>query len=106
MAEDFVEQFNIPFPVYTDPRKETYTLMGWKRTFGLGLRSLKSSWTEYSQGHRQGSVLGDPWQQGGEALILQDGSLWWSHAANEAGTHSSVVELKKIISRFQKEHTF
>lgn len=104
MAQDFAEQFDIPFPLYTDPRKETYTLMGWKRTFGIGLKSIKTSWKAFSQGHRQGSVLGDPWQQGGEAIILENGSLWWSHAANEAGTHTDSKELSSIISRFQKEH--
>ena len=77
--------------------------MGWKRTFGIGLTSLRNGWKEYKQGYRQGPVLGDPWQQGGEALILKDGQVWWSNPADEAGTHATITELSNVISRFQEE---
>ena len=103
MAQDFAVQFSIPYPIYCDPQKQTYALMGWKRTFGLGLKSIRTGWKEFAQGYRQGPVLGDPWQQGGEALLLKDGSIWWSNAADEAGTHTKTTELSNVLSRFQKE---
>ena len=104
MAQDFAEQFSIPYPIYCDPQKQTYDLMGWKRTLGIGFNSIRKGWKEFTQGHRQGTVLGDPWQQGGEALILEDGSIWWSNAADEAGTHTTTTELSRILSRFQEEN--
>ena len=102
MAKEFVEQFSIPYPIYSDPNKQTYALMGWKRTFGLGWQSIRKGWKEFSNGHRQGTVLGDPWQQGGEALIMQNGSVWWSNAADEAGTHTTVQELSTVLSQFKE----
>ena len=103
MAKDFIEQYSIPYPVYCDPQKQTYALMGWKRTFGLGFQSIRTGWKEFAQGHRQGPVLGDPWQQGGEALILQDGNIWWSNAADEAGTHTTKTDLEEVLARFKRE---
>ena len=103
MAQDFAEQFSLTFPLYTDPEKHTYALLGWKRQFGLGWKSLKNSISAFQSGHRQGSVQGDPWQQGGEALVLPSGDIWWSHPANEAGTHASREEVLSILNRFSKE---
>ena len=97
MAQDFVEQFDIQFPVYTDPDRETYSFMGFKRKFGLGLSSFFKGRKAFLKGHRQGAVQGDVWQQGGEALFAQDGTVLWSHAANLAGTHSSRSELLMAI---------
>ena len=103
MAQDFAEQFSLTFPLYTDPEKHTYAFLGWKRQFGLGWNSFKNSWSAFQSGHRQGSVQGDPWQQGGEALITSSGKIWWSHAANEAGTHAPKEELLTILNRFSME---
>ena len=93
MAEDFVEQFSITFPVYTDPKRITYKHMGFKRSHGISWGSLSSAGRALFSGHKQGQVLGDPWQQGGEALFAQDGSILWAHAANQAGSHASAKEI-------------
>jgi hypothetical protein len=103
MAFDFSEQFSISFALYTDPKRESYKMMRWKHQLGLGFNSLKNGWSAFSKGHRQGKILGDPRQQGGEAIILQDGTVWWSHPANEAGTHTSSRELRTLINRFSTE---
>ena len=103
MAQDFAEQFSISFPIYTDPQKESYQKMGWKRKFGLSLQSFSQGWRYAKQGFRQGKVMGDPWQQGGEALLLQDGSVWWSNPIDTAGAHSTAKEIIQLIDRFAKE---
>ena len=103
MAADFAAQFSITFPLYTDPTRETYQQMGWDRRIGIGAKSVKQGWNAWKEGFRQGKTQGDPWQQGGEAIILQDGSSWWSHPANEAGTHCSIDELRIQIDRVVQE---
>ena len=56
MARDFADQFSIPYPIYCDPQKQTYALMGWKRTLGIGFHSIRKGWKEFTQGHRQGNL--------------------------------------------------
>ena len=89
MAEDFVHQFNIPFPVYTDPKRKTYAHMGFKRSLGFGLSSIKNASRAIQGGHKQGPVHGDPWQQGGEALFNTNGEILWAHSADKVGSHST-----------------
>ena len=93
MAKDFVEQFEIEFPVYTDPDKLTYRFMGFKRSFGLGMSSFGHARRAMKKGFAQGMILGDAWQQGGEALFSAKGEVLWSHSASQAGTHSTRKQL-------------
>ena len=103
MAQDFVNKFSITFDLYTDPKKESYLMMGWKRTLGLSLRSFSEGLKAVNKGFRQGSLAGDPWQQGGEAIITREGEIWWSNPINSAGSHSTIEELRALIYRFVKE---
>ena len=100
MAKDFVEQFDIQFPVYTDPKRETYSFMKFKRSFGIGFSSFVKGTKAFKKGHRQGAVQGDPWQQGGEALFSIEGTVLWSHSAKVAGVHASKEEILSTIDSF------
>ena len=42
MAIDFVEQFDIPFPIYTDQESTTYQMMNLHYGLGIGLKTLKA----------------------------------------------------------------
>ena len=97
MAQDFVEQFNISFPVYTDPKKQTYAFMKFKRSFGIGFSSVVKGTKAFQKGYRQGAVQGDPWQQGGEALFSMNGTVLWSHSAKVAGTHATKEQILAAI---------
>ena len=77
--------------------------MGWEHRVGIGWKSIQKAWQAWGDGHRQGKIKGDPKQQGGEAIILQDGTIWWSHPANEAGTHCPLETVKNQIDRFVAE---
>ena len=108
MAKGFVEQFDIPYPVYTDPSKESYDLMGFKRSFGLGLSSMWTASRAISKGHVQGATKGNVWQQGGEGLFARGGELLWSHSAKKAGEHASTQQLLAAIDshlRHQSQRT-
>ncbi len=85
MAKDFVEQFGVSFPVYTDPSRETYALAGMRRTFGIGLRSLGRGVRALSKGHMQGLTKGDNWQQGGFLVVAPGGVVRFHHADTGAG---------------------
>jgi len=93
MVQDFIEQFSPPFPVWTDPSKQTYRLAGFRHSFGLGLRSLALGRRAMSGGFRQGRTQGDPFQQGGTLVLGQNGAIWYSQAAKAAGEHAPIDEI-------------
>jgi hypothetical protein len=90
MAADFVEQFSVPFPVYTDPERSSYRLAGMKRRLGLGLKTAGRAQRALQGGHRQGRTQGDPWQQGGVLLVDGEGRVSWQHVDDGAGDHASM----------------
>ena len=92
MAQDFVEQFNVSFPVLTDPRRSSYKLAGLKRSFGLGRATLGRAKRAIQGGYRQGMTAGDPWQQGGVLVIHTDGRLLYRHVDDGAGDHAPVED--------------
>ena len=103
MATDFVEQFNIPFPIYTDEARATYQLMNLHYGLGIGLKTLKAGFGVTKKGYTQGKTQGDLWQQGGEALFAKGGTLLWRHANKNAEEHSSPTELLTILNRFKEQ---
>ena len=103
MAQDFVEQFNIPFPIYTDSSRHTYQLMNMNYGLGIGLKTIRAGFGLSRKGTRQGKTQGDVWQQGGEALFARGGKLLWSHANKNADEHTSNTELLEILHRFKDQ---
>ena len=93
MARDFVESFDVPFPVYTDPEREAYRLSGLRRGFGLDLGTFGRGRRAMKEGHRQGAVAGDAWQQGGTLVISSELGLIYRYISRVAGDHGSVDTL-------------
>ena len=98
MANDFLEQFSIEIPVFTDPSRATYRLAGLKRSFGLGLKSIGRGRRAMSQGHRQGATRGDPWQQGGLLLVGTKGEVLFRHVDDGAGDEEDTSLLMAALS--------
>lgn len=97
MAQDFVETFSVPFPVYTDPDRAAYRLSGLRRGFGLGLKTLGYGKRAATSGHVQGKVQGDPWQQGGALVISPEPRLLYHFVSDGAGHHVSLGELLSVL---------
>ena len=103
MAADFIEQFNIPFPIYTDTARHTYQLMNMHYGLGIGLGTIKAGLGITRKGTRQGKTQGDVWQQGGEALFSKGGKLLWHHANKNAEEHTTPNELLLLLERLKDE---
>ena len=99
MAEDFVSQFAIDYPVYTDPERRTYQAMGWRRGLGINIRMLGHSMRAMGKGFVQGRRQGDTWQQGGEALLSTSGAVLWACASSEAGKHASDAQIRAALAK-------
>ena len=97
MAEDFVEKFNIPYPLYTDEERETYSLLRLHRGLGIGIGSVTAGLRLGRQGIRQGKNQGDVWQQGGEALISETGELLWVNRCKTVEQHATAHQILEAI---------
>jgi len=93
MARDFQQQFQVPFPLYTDPSRESFRVAGMQRAFGLNLGSVALARRAMAAGHRQGLNAGDPFQQGGVLLIERGGALRFAHADKMAGAHADLADV-------------
>lgn len=96
MAKDFHQFMEIPeLPVWTDPKRQTYAHLGFKRgwlsvldgaVFKYGLRAMQA-------GFRQGRTQGDPVQQGGVLVVKRGGAVVYGYASAQAGDHPPIDEV-------------
>lgn len=88
-ALDFQQQRGIDFPLLVDPDLEAYAAAGLRRDLGatLNFATLGNAVRALRGGHRQTSVQGDPWQQGGAFIITPDGRDHFRHISQAAGDH-------------------
>ena len=97
MAQKFQNQFNIQFPLYTDPSKATYRALSFPRGIGIGISTFTAGFGAASKGFTQGATAGDPLQQGGEVLFDGKGVVLFKNIAKKAGQHiDGTVLLERI----------
>ena len=90
MARNFAEQFEIDFPLYTDPSRKTYQLAGFKRSAAfLGPATLKNGIRARKAGFKQGRLAGDAWQQGGELIVAPGNRLLYCQASSGPGASAA-----------------
>ena len=86
-AKDFAEAFGVKAPLYVDPGRRVYEVLGLAHGVGrpsTGTRS-PTGCAPSRPGYRQGAVEGDPWQQGGVFLVMPDGSMPYAYRSASAG---------------------
>lgn len=93
MAADFVASHQPRFSVYCDPKRRLFDAFGMHRNLGLGLRSAGYALRALRSGHWQGRTAGDPWQQGGVALLDAAGRAVWTRAYHVAGEEIALPSL-------------
>jgi hypothetical protein len=90
MAEDFVQQYQLPFPVFVDPKRETFRHLGFRRgalSTLLSLQIVSNARRAMKAGFRQGKTQGDAWQQGGVVIVRRGGVAVYGFASETAGHH-------------------
>ncbi len=85
--EGFKELTGYTGVIYTDPSRKVFDAVGLTRGVlsTVGPRSIWSGVKSIRSGRRQGSVQGDPWQQGGALVVSTDGEVLWSHRSMAGG---------------------
>ena len=98
-AAHFRRKFELELPVLADEKRESYRAAGAKvATMGelLGPKSVSKGMGHVvrSRGSvRQGKMIGHPAQLGGAMIIAPDGSVAWSHMADDASDNAATEEL-------------
>lgn len=96
-AAHFRRRQQIELPVLADGQRQSYREAGAKvATLNelLGPRVLaKGIATSRRTGQLQGRTIGHPAQLGGVLLIDTDGTVLWSHLAEDAGDNASPEEI-------------
>ena len=91
----FRDEQSVPFPLFTDPTRRAYDVVGMRR----GLRTvltpgvLRRSLQARRSGFRQSRVAGDPLQQGGVLVVAADGRELYRFISREAGHHAPPAEV-------------
>ncbi len=92
MATDFREALALEVPVWVDPKRVTYTHLGFHRSFTMlfNPRVWANAVRAARAGFRQVKTQGDPWQQGGVLVVKQGGALVYGYASATAGDHPPI----------------
>jgi hypothetical protein len=98
-AARFQEERDLPFPLLTDPDLTAYAAAGLRRSIGSTFRLgvIKSAARALTSGHRQGSVQGDPWQQGGAFVFAPGDRVLFSQISREGGDHVDPQDLLEHV---------
>lgn len=98
MAQDFKEQFRVPFQVLVDKPKTTYGLMaaarvGWMKV--IGPKQLLKGLKLWRRG--VGVPKQDPNQLGAALVVGKGGDVLYKFAAQDATDHPPVDDLLKAL---------
>jgi len=103
MAKSWAEHVGFPpsVAVLTDPSRKAYELAGFKRSIASTLTPAAAvRWIRARvQGFRQGSVQGDPWQQGGALIVLPGGKTAYRYVSSGSGDHPDAGTLLKALKK-------
>lgn len=94
-ARWFRDEEHLPFPVFTDPSRESYKRAGLKRGLGSAVspKVFVNAFRAYREGHRQTSTKGDAMQLGGVFVIAPGGRVLYEQRSEVAGEHPPIAEL-------------
>ena len=94
-AADFVEQFEIPFPVLLDTEAEAAGIVDVRSGVAsvAGPRSVLGGIKAAVGGHRQGPTGPRPMQQGATLVIGQGGEVLYTHLDRDPGDHAPLDDV-------------
>jgi peroxiredoxin len=100
----FRETTGFTGPIYTDPSRATYRAASLKRgwTTFLHPRAVTNALRAITRGNAQGSVQGDPAQQGGTLIIAPPGRVLFHHISDTAGDHPELEKLLAVLEAMPK----
>jgi peroxiredoxin len=97
--EGFRELTGFRGPLYTDPSRKSYEAASLKHGWAtfMNLRAVTNLGRAFVGGARQGSIQGDPAQQGGTLVIAPPGRVLFHHVSDTAGDHPKLEKLFAVL---------
>ncbi|KAF2469941.1 uncharacterized protein BDR25DRAFT_262503 [Lindgomyces ingoldianus] len=107
LIDMYIEATSCPFPVYADPTRKLYDLLGMTRTLDLGKRKPNyiqsniffTSVQSIMQGLKTGGKAlkgGDIKQVGGE-FLFEHGKCVWAHRMRNTRDHAEIPDLRRVL---------
>jgi len=106
LIEMYTSTTNCPFPIYADPTRKLYELLGMSRTFDLGKKpsyfqsnilvtSVQSIFQGLSTGNK--ALKGGDFKQVGGEFLFEDGKCVWAHRMRNTRDHMEIGALKGVL---------
>jgi hypothetical protein len=102
----YTEATSCPFPIYADPTRKLYDLLGMTRTLQLGAKPeyihtnlLINSVQAFFQslGTGKNALKGGDFRQVGGEFLFENGECTWVHRMKNTRGHSEVVDLRDLL---------
>lgn len=102
----YTEATSCPFPIYADPTRKLYDILGMARTFELGSKpgymqtnTLVNSVQSIFQGLSTGrnALKGGDFKQVGGEFLFEDGECTWAHRMRNTRDHTEVPKLRGLL---------
>ncbi|KAH8722596.1 AhpC/TSA antioxidant enzyme-domain-containing protein [Phaeosphaeriaceae sp. PMI808] len=102
----YTETTKCPFPVYADPTRKLYDVLGMTRTFQLGpkpaymqtnmlINSVQSIFQGVGSG--KNAIRGGDLKQVGGEFLFEEGECTWVHRMRTTRDHTEVDELRNLL---------
>ncbi|KAL1301538.1 hypothetical protein AAFC00_005778 [Neodothiora populina] len=105
----FKSQTNCPFPIFAEPTRKIYRVLGMSMSVNIGMRRPgymkginEGAWV-FGQLRQMGQTKGAKkfrggnWLQIGGEFLFQDGQVVWCHRMRNYRDHTEVARLKRIL---------
>lgn len=93
--EDFKKDVGFEGRILTDPSRNTYKILEFKRSVGslLGFKAIKEGIRSISAGAKIKSVQGDAYQQGGALIIGPGDNVKYYYRSKKMGDNPPIEEM-------------
>jgi hypothetical protein len=102
----YTEATSCPFPIYADPTRKLYDLLGMTRTFDLGskpdymhtnvlINSVQSIFQSLGTG--KNALKGGDFKQVGGEFLFENGECTWAHRMKTTRGHAEVSDLRQML---------
>ena len=100
-AARFRDDFELPFPLYTDPRLVSYRAAGLRRALSATFnpKILRNFRRSLGSGNRQGITQGSAFQQGGVFVVTPENQIVYEQRSQVAGDHPAPEEILTALRR-------
>lgn len=104
-AQQFREAQGVRCELLVDPELHAYAAAGLKRGVWASFQpGAAVGWFKARrEGHRQGPIEGDPWQQGGAFVISPEARVLWAHVNDHAADHAPLSDLLAAVRAATEE---